>query len=256
MEQDAELIRALNEGWAICRAVVIDHGGLLGSLFMAGLLGAGSHCIGMCGPFVLAQTVARLEERPASDMREFHRLSGALLVPYHLGRLTTYVALGAVAGGLAGGVTQAGGLRWLSAALLALAALLFLAYAVRQIGVVLPWLAKGGEGWWQRTIGKGLRPIFERPWGLRGYGLGVALGFLPCGLLYGAVAAAASAGGILEGGFAMTAFALGTIPALVAIGLAGHVAGRQWQGVVARIAPVLLLVNAGVLMVMAWRLVA
>ena len=143
---------------------------------MAGLVGSATHCVGMCGPFVLAQTVARLEARPASDMREIHRLSGAALVPYHLGRASTYASLGAVAALVAGGFIEVTGLKWFSAALLVLAALFFLGYAAQRLGVYLPWFKSGGESWWSRHVGRWTRPLFERPVGLRGYGLGLALG--------------------------------------------------------------------------------
>ncbi len=246
----------LATGLAHCQAVTVEHGGLLTSLFMAGLVGSATHCVGMCGPFVLAQTVARLESRPASDMREFHRLSGAALAPYHLGRTTTYAGLGAAAALLAGGVIDVTGLKWLSAALLILAALFFLGYAVQRIGVHVPWLRSGGESGWSRHLGRWARPLFERPVGVRGYALGLMLGFLPCGLLYGALAAAAASGDPLSGAFAMIAFALGTVPALVAVGLAGHVAGRRWQGLLAGITPVLMVFNAAALTYLAWRVVA
>ena len=43
---------------------------------------------------------------------------------------------------------------------------------------------------------------------------------------------------------------------LLAVGLAGHVAGRNFRGVVARVAPLIMAANAGVLGYMAWRMVA
>lgn len=243
-------------GIAVCRVAVEDNAGLLASLFLAGLVGSASHCVGMCGPFVLAQAVARLEARVADGMREWHRVAGAALVPYHLGRATTYTGLGAVAAGLAGGVVDVTGLRQLSALLLAVAALFFLGYGLQRLGVAIPWLARGGEGWWRRVVGDRIRPLFARPTGFRGYGLGLALGFLPCGLLYGALAAAASAGGMVGGAFAMLSFALGTVPALLAIGVAGHVAGSNWRAVAGKAAPALLMLNAVILSYMAWRLAA
>ena len=78
-------------------------------------------------------------------------------------------------------------------------------------------------------------------------GRGVALGFLPCGLLYAALAVAGSAGGALAGAWAMAAFALGTVPVLAAIGVAGGAGARMLRGFVARAAPVALLVNAAIL---------
>lgn len=255
MDAEPFFFSLLASALAACRAALVDNAGLVGSLAVAGLVGSASHCTGMCGPFVLAQCVARLEARPAAAMRQRDRLGGAALVPYHLGRLTTYAGLGAVAAAAAGRVMDLTGFRWGSAALLGLAALFFLGYGLRRLGVVLPWLASGGEGWWSRHIGRRVRPLFGHPVGLRGYVLGVALGFLPCGLLYGALAAAAS-GGVLGAVLAMSAFALGTVPALVVVGVAGQVAGRRWQGLTGRLAPGLLMLNAGLLTYMAWRLVA
>lgn len=241
-----------------CRMVVSEHGGLLTSLFLAGLLGSVTHCVGMCGPFVLGQTAARLQALPASEMREFHRLAGAALVPYHLGRATTYAALGGIAASLAGAIGDLAGLTWLPAALLGLAALIFLAYALQRWGVRLPRLAGGsrgsGGGLGSGRLAARLRGLFAAPVGIRGYALGVALGFLPCGLLYGAIAAAAASGHALTGVLAMVAFTAGTVPVLVAIGMAGHVAGRRWQRSAALVTPVLLLLNVGALTYMAWRM--
>ncbi len=251
-----ERARLFLKGLAWCHVVVSDHGGLLVTLFLAGLVGSAAHCVGMCGPFVLAQTVSRLQSRPARDMSEFHRLGGALLMPYHLGRATTYAGLGAVAGVLAQGLVNVSGLRWISALLLALAAVFFLAYGLKWLVPPVSRPGARGEGWWARNLGARARPLFESPVGWRGYALGLALGFIPCGLVYGALAAAAASGGPLEGAFAMTAFALGTAPALVGVGLAGHVAGREWRGLASKAAPVLMMLNAAVLSYLAWRLVA
>lgn len=262
MELDPLLLHLLDAGLAHCRAVTMESGGLLTSLFAAGLLGSLTHCAGMCGPFVLAQTVSRLEARPAAQMREMHRLAGAALLPYHLGRATTYSALGAVAAALAAGTIRVTGLQWLSAALLVVAALFFLGYALRALG--------GRWAGWRRPrlpgdIGAGplthrlhrlVRPLFARPVGWRGYLLGISLGFLPCGLLYGSLAAAAASGQPLAGALAMLAFTAGTIPALLAVGIAGHVAGQRLRGAALRLMPALMLANAAALSYLAWRTIA
>jgi len=256
MDSLAPFVAFLASGLDHCRAVIDDQGALVGSLFVAGLLGGAGHCIAMCGPFVLAQSVARLEALPAADMREFHRLAGAALVPYHLGRLTTYVGLGGLGGALAGGLMTAVGLKWLSALLLGLAAALFLGYGIRRLAPLLPGTSAGGEGWWSRHLGRRARSLFERPVGMRGYALGVALGFLPCGLLYGALAAAAASGAGVAGAIAMGAFAVGTVPALLVVGFAGHAVGRRWRGLVARATPALMTLNAALLAFLAWRAAA
>ena len=63
-------------GISHCSGVVAEQGGLLTSLLFTGLVGGVSHCIGMCGPFVLSQVGSRLERIPAARMREWHRLTG------------------------------------------------------------------------------------------------------------------------------------------------------------------------------------
>lgn len=256
MESLSIFLEYLVSGADHCRTVVENHGNLLASLFVAGLIGGGGHCVAMCGPFVVAQSVSRLESLAINEMREFHRIAGAALAPYHLGRSTTYVLLGGLAAGVAGGVMGTTGARWLSAVFLSLAALLFLGYGIRKLAGRLPFSDAGGESWWSRRIGVWIKPLFARPVGLRGYGLGLALGFLPCGLLYGALAAAAASGTFLAGAFVMAAFAAGTVPALLVVGFAGHVAGRRWRSLVGKAAPALMILNAAILSFMAWRAVA
>ena len=250
-EQD--LIRLLAMGYAQCKAVAIGNATTIGSLFVAGLAGSLAHCVGMCGPFVLSQVTARLQDQPAAKMKELSRLSGAALVPYHLGRITTYAALGGMTALLSGGVVAFGGLRYLASALLLLAALFFLGYAARSLKIPLPTFGNKGPARQFKFLTHLTRSLLDRPTGWRGYGLGLALGFLPCGLLYGALAAAASTADPLAGIFGMIAFALGTVPALLGVGLIGHVAAARWNALVVGIAPVLLLINGGFLVMMAWR---
>lgn len=256
MNDQALLLGLLESGLHQCHVALQGEGGLLSSLALAGLVGGLSHCAGMCGPFVLSQVAAKLEDTPVNQMREWHRLSGAAVLPYHLGRAATYAGLGgagaALTGSLAGSV---GGLHWLSAALL-LAAALFMA------GLALPPLkrllsgAKGESRGWNRTIERLAGPLFGRPTGWRGFLLGLLLGFIPCGLLYGALAAAAASGTFLTGVAGMLAFAAGTFPSLFAVGLLGHLAGNRWRTPVLRYAPFLLMINAGMLTWLAWRHVA
>ena len=250
------VLTLIDAGLQQCSLDMSRDGGLFTSLFMAGLVGGGSHCAGMCGPFVLAQMASRLERIPASGMSEFHRLIGAAALPYHLGRATTYAGIGAVAALLTGSLGNLPGLRWLSVVLLGFAALFFLSYAVSGLTRWLPSADGPAQRWWSARIGRFARPLFGSPTGWRGYALGLALGFIPCGLLYGALAVAAASGSALSGALGMAAFALGTFPSLLAVGLAGHVAGRTFRTAVLRAAPVVMAVNAGVLAYMAWRLIA
>lgn len=247
------LLTSLSAGLAVCRVAVADNGGLLSSLFLTGLIGSATHCVGMCGPFVLSQVAARLEQLPPDRMNEFRRMTGAALLPYHLGRATTYATLGGVGAAAAGALAGWSGFRYLAAGLLALAALFLMGMAVPRLKALL---GGGGDGWWSRNVGALARPLFASPTGLRGWLLGVMLGFIPCGLLYAALAAAAASGDAVAGALGMLAFAAGTIPSLVAVGAIGHFAVARWRAPMLRWAPLLLTANAGMLGFMAWQLAA
>jgi sulfite exporter TauE/SafE len=241
----------LHTGIGICRVGIEGRESLILGLFITGLVGSLTHCAGMCGPFVLSQCAARMEAIPLERMTEMRRLAGAALLPYHLGRATTYGALGAAAalfGGILGG---AGSFRLLAAALLGLAAILLLAMALPGVKALS---GAGGESRWARGVGHLAGPLFASPFGLRGWALGVMLGFIPCGLLYAALAAAAAGGNPVAGAFGMLAFWAGTVPMLILVAVVGQAALTHWRAPVLRAAPVLLVLNAGMLGFMAWQL--
>lgn len=233
-----------------------DASGLIAALLVAGLIGGFAHCAGMCGPFVLGQVTAGLSGAPERAERVFGRMAGAALIPYHLGRMTTYSALGAAAGGLTGQFVDVAGVKWLFAALLGCAAL------------VLAWQAFGGGRGFLRgsapqrasvlaaRLGRLSAPLIADSRGRSRYALGIVLGFLPCGLLYGALAAAAGSGGAFSGAAAMAAFTIGTAPSLIAVGYLGAFFGQRWLGTVRRVARPLLLVNAATLVWFAYRTLA
>ena len=224
----------------LARVADADRWGVAFALLLAGLAGGFVHCAAMCGPFVMAQAVQHLDAAP------LRRLAGAALLPYHLGRATSYAALGAVLGGAGGAIGDLPGARFVLATALALAALLFCLQAFGRLPSGL-----GGGAWFASR----LRPYLEDSSGLRGYVLGVGLGFLPCGFLYGALAAAAGTGSAAAGALALASFALGTVPALLLVGFAGAMAARRAKAAVGRIVPGLLLFNAAVLLWLAWRAV-
>jgi uncharacterized protein len=229
---------------------------LLGAMFLAGLAGGATHCATMCAPFVLAQAAAGAEASAGGGV--LRRLSGAALLPYHLGRMLGYGALGALAGGAAGLLAWASGLRLLLAALLVLAAALMFGQASQRLAAWMPRPA------WATRLTPHLPAALERrvgalltaPTGGRGALLGLLLSALPCGLLYGALAGAAASGSALAGALAMVAFVLGTVPALVGVALLGRLFGRR-QGPALRLASAgLFALNGVVLLAMAARLLA
>ncbi|HME25880.1 MAG TPA: sulfite exporter TauE/SafE family protein [Acetobacteraceae bacterium] len=223
-------------GW--CGSVPLS-GGLLLGLFLAGAAGSTMHCVPMCGGFVLGQVADRMARVPAARLCEWQRVGRGALLPYHLGRLSTYAGLGALGGAAAGRLPWFG---FASAGLLLLGAALFLAHVAR----VLPGLDRAPAGWTSA-----IARLAKRAGG--GYPLGIVLGFLPCGFLYAALATTAASGNPLLGAFGMLGFGLGTVPALVAVGIAGQAAGRRWQRGIATAAPAVMLLNAALLTALALR---
>jgi sulfite exporter TauE/SafE len=225
---------------SLCGAIPWS-GGLLVGLFLAGLAGSTVHCVPMCGGFVLGQVADRMARLPAARLCEWRRVSQGALLPYHLGRLTTYGTLGALAGGVLGQMPL---FKWISPVLLLLGAALFLAHAAHI--VTGPDRAPIG---WARAISR----LAARTGG--GYPLGIVLGFLPCGFLYAALATAAASGSPLLGVLGMLSFGIGTVPALAVVGIAGQSAGRHWPRTIATVAPAMMLLNAGLLTILALRAV-
>jgi sulfite exporter TauE/SafE len=67
---------------------------LILSLISLGFFGGFTHCAGMCGPFVLTQVDSRLKNIALEKFSNFQRLKNLALLPYHLGRITTYALIG------------------------------------------------------------------------------------------------------------------------------------------------------------------
>ena len=180
-----------------------------------GILG-GVHCLGMCGGIVGAISVGHAGRRgPGFD----------LLLAYNLGRMASYIIAGALAGWL--GATLLGGLPAGQAVLQGIAAL-FLFLLGMYIGgwwPVLARLERAGGVLWRRIEPFGRRFLPVRHAG-QALVVGGLWGWLPCGLVYSVLAWSLSAGGAAEGAMLMAAFALGTLPNLLLMGVfAARLAG-------------------------------
>lgn len=233
-----DLLAALLPLGALCGS----PGVIAGGLFVTALIGSLVHCLPMCGPFVLMQVPA---ESSAPLLR---RLSGALLLRYQAGRLVTYVALGAAAGGAGGWIAGQEAYRWTLAVLLGLAALTFL---IQAAGRLTPW-PMDALAQLSRPLANMVVPLAARRPG--GFRLGLLLGLLPCGFLYAALAAAAATGSFLGGASAMAAFGAGTVPALVVVSLAGRAVLGRWRAAASPVLTGLFFLNALTLSAAALRL--
>jgi uncharacterized protein len=180
----------------------------LTAALLIGWLG-GVHCLGMCGGIVSALSMSVAAQRRRG-----------ILLAYNLGRCLTYVLLGALAGFLGlGGVSVLGiGPR----VLFALANVLLIGMGLYLIGwpmFVRP-LEQAGQSLW-RFIEPVTRRLFPVTTPLKALLVGLAWGFLPCGLVYSALATAIAMADPLSGALWMGAFALGTLPNLLLAGWMG-----------------------------------
>ncbi len=176
---------------------------------VAGLVGSG-HCVLMCGG--IAGALGYGGAACAGQTLRYPLL-------YNLGRITSYAAAGAAVGGAGGGLLALLGAPWLRAFFTTLAALVIvvagvkLAFGSRAFGG----LDRLGAAAWRR-IAPATRGLFPVTTPERAFAVGLAWGWLPCGMAYAMLAAAALSGGALPGALVMAMFGLGTLPAMIALG--------------------------------------
>jgi len=181
--------------------------------FAAGLLG-GVHCAGMCGGIVASLSATA---------------RGPLLVRqlgFNSGRIASYAAAGAIAGGL-GSLAQAAG------PVLAVQLALFVAgnalmillgmYVAGWGSAVLRFERVGGVAW--RRVEPFARRVFPIDSTPRALAAGLLWGWVPCGLVYSMLVLALASGGPAQGAAVLAAFGLGTLPTLLAAGLAAQKLG-------------------------------
>ena len=175
------------------------------------------HCAAMCGGFVcLYAGQSGADQAPLRSQLSSHAL-------YNVGRLISYLALGALAGWLGAGVTKLGALAGLSRAATVVAGALMIGWGVSSIaaqrGIRLGFATTGTPLAWQRALGRALHALREQPMAVRALLTGLGTTLLTCGWLYVFVAAAGGTGSVRDGLTVMAIFWLGTVPALVAVGI-------------------------------------
>ena len=164
--------------------------------FVAGIV-TSLHCAGMCGPLACSLMPVRGDRADAQTVSTV----------YHVSRLTSYTALGALAGGLGRlpltWVSQSA-LRWLPW----VTVIFFVALALKWERYIPKW---AGCGRFMFQLQSWLR---GRPRTQAAAALGFATPLLPCGPLYFLIALATLSGSALRGVEFMLAFGLGTVPLL------------------------------------------
>jgi len=175
---------------------------ILGSSFAGSL-----HCVAMCGPLIGLSA-----GKPSISLALVHAL----------GRLTTYAALGALAGVVGGAIDLAGHLAAVQHVAAIAAGVAVVAWGLRGIAVARGWLSAGTAG--GGLFRRGLVQLRGRRAVQRAWLIGALTGLLPCGWLWAFVVSAAGTASPAAGAAVMAVFWLGTVPAMTgALALGGAV---------------------------------
>ncbi len=203
---------------------------MLWSAFLIGLFGS-FHCIGMCGPIVLALPV---QQGNISAL-----ISGRIL--YNLGRAITYAFIGLIFGFVGQGLSLAGfqqSVTILAGVLIILMVFLPTRYT-QKLYLLKP--AYNFSNWLKRKFGQ----LFKKKTTFSNLLIGLLNGLLPCGLVYIAVAGALASGAAMQGALYMFVFGLGTLPIMLAVSLAGNFIGLSVRKRINKLIPVFMFVLAG-----------
>ncbi len=187
------------------------------SYFVAFVMGLFSslHCIGMCGSIIGTLTLSLKPEIRNSKLSLL-----PYVLNYNLGRITSYTLAGLIIGsagtllsiplGLDQGYRV---LQLLSASIMMGAGLYIAGWFPR-----FAYIEKIGSRLWKQLepYGRRLIPVSSRT---QAYLFGMIWGWLPCGLVYAALALAATSGDIVRSGMTMLAFGLGTLPSVMGVGI-------------------------------------
>jgi sulfite exporter TauE/SafE len=206
-----------------------------GAVALASLLGS-VHCAGMCGGLSACATPRGPLQRRSDEadravalttsiggrrrtLRDIGSTALGMQVAYHGARLVGYALLGAVAGSVGAALNLGGSLvgvqRVASIAAGATIAVLGAVMLLRIAGARIPHVTM--PGLFVRMFQSAQRRAAGWPPMSRSAAIGAVTPLLPCGWLYAFVAIAAGAGSALGGALLMSAFWIGTVPALVVV---------------------------------------
>lgn len=191
-----------------------------------GLLGS-FHCIGMCGPIAIALPIK-------ADSWISKVIGGSL---YNLGRSVTYGLMGAIFGLLGKGFQLVGIQQIIS---IAIGVIMILSVFFPLLFKNIQWIDK-----FTNRIVQKLKLAFAKLFRLKSnislFIIGILNGFLPCGLVYMAIAAAIVTGEILEGTIYMVIFGLGTLPIMLSLSLTSQIISINFRNKIKRIIPIFII---------------
>ena len=200
------------------------------SIITIAFLGSFGHCIGMCGGIIIAYSSTKIEDNwSKSKQATAHIL-------YSIGRVFTYVILGAMFGFL-GGVVMFNNLA--NGSLLIVAGVFMILAGLSLFGKIkfltLIEHSMSSASWYKKLF----RELLHTKSLLSFFILGMLNGLLPCGLVYFFAVTAASTASAAYGALVMLIFGLSTIPALFSLGFfVGLYKNGKFRNIMIRLAAV------------------
>lgn len=210
------------------------------AIALIGFLGGFSHCVGMCGGFVVTYTIKINENDFISKPTFWQKLAPHIY--YSLGRLLTYMLLGEIFGLLGSSLGVIFAIRDLQGGLQLFAGLIMIFLGLDLAGWI-PSLSPDsfpGLNWFKKLV----HSLFNKVNRRNILGLGFILGFIPCGLVYVAGAKAAATESIIGGMLTMFFFGVGTFPAMIITGMVADKISISLRTKLYRLAAIFVLILA------------
>lgn len=236
-----------------------------GGLLLTGLAGS-LHCIGMCGPILAgfsqvfsrdravltvggrevggASAMMAAGDKPGGALTHDHQFSLAWdFTWYHVGRLWTYGFLGFLAGLLGLGLRQGSALAGYQHVAGMVIGGLVIVTGLILLGAIPGLRVDGVIGGCGQVIGRfrWLASLQRERGVMARLLLGVVMGFLPCGLVYAALAVAVAMPTPVHAAAGMVVFGIGTLPSLTAVLMTSHLLPTSWRAHGTRIASVFII---------------
>jgi sulfite exporter TauE/SafE len=203
------------------------------------------HCIGMCGPIVVSLSL---------NLKGKNIYFPQLL--YHLGRITTYAALGGVVAATGSFTMVAANIESIQKGVMIFTGMLIMLMGLAVAGWIPLGKVFGNHSNPSAFISKGFAKLLKVKSTWVYLPLGLLLGLLPCGPVYTALLGAARTGmegntiyqGIFAGMGLMAAFGFGTVPALFLVAKLADMGWLKSRAIIYKVGAVLMIL-VGVLFV-------
>lgn len=200
---------------ALVKVPALADNASLGLVFLVGLL-TSTHCIGMCGGILLAQTT---DARGVTGRSKRGLIASAA---YNGGRVVSYTAVGALCGALGAVITYTPNIKSM---VFIVAGALVLLIGLRMAGI-LPGLRSTET---ELPGACSLNARTRRRFAGRPLIIGLLTGVMPCGALSAMWLCAMSSGSAARGALVMLVFSLGTVPLLFLFGALQSFLPRGWM---------------------------